>query len=171
MTVGFIGTGNMGGALAAAAAKAIGGGQVWLCDRDAAKAAALAAQLGAQTASVDELIETCDYVFLGVKPQMMNDVLKELRAPLSRRQTACVLVSMAAGLSTDALLVMLGQPCPLIRIMPNTPAAVGEGMILYTCTDRVEARQRQAFTDIMACAGRLCPIEERLIDAASAVSG
>ena len=170
MTIGFIGTGNMGGALAAAVAKTVGGENLRLCDRDAAKAGALAARLGAQMADAATLAAQCDYIFLGVKPQMMAELLQSLRQPLAARTQLCVLISMAAGLSTDSLLTMLGQPYPLIRIMPNTPAAVGEGMILY-CTAGAAPSQVEAFTAFMAAAGRLAALEERLIDAGCAVSG
>lgn len=171
MTVGFIGAGNMGGALATAVAKAVGGEQVLLADACTEKAAALAATIGARAADNDTVVRTCDYVFLGVKPQVMESVLASLKDALCARENPCVLVSMAAGLSTAALQEMVGAPLPIIRIMPNTPVAVGEGMILYTHNDRVDAVQVDGFVSLLTQAGRLSAIPERLIDAASAVSG
>ncbi len=171
MTVGFIGAGNMGGALATAVARAIGGERVVLADACTEKAAALAASIGARAADNDTVIDTCDYVFLGVKPQVMDSVLASLRESLSARKTPCVLVSMAAGLSVAALEEMAGVALPIIRIMPNTPVAVGEGMILYAHNDSVDTAQVDGFVSMLAKAGRLSAIPERLIDAASAVSG
>ena len=103
MTVGFIGTGNMGGALARAAAKAVSGGQICLSNRTAAKAEALAQEIGATATDNDSIAVACDYIFLGVKPQMMAALLDSLRLLLAARKTPCVLVSMAASLTTGAI--------------------------------------------------------------------
>ena len=169
MKIGFIGAGNMGGALATAVAKAIGGDSVLLADPCAEKVAALASQIGASVSDNATVTRDCDAIFLGVKPQMMAQVLATL--PLGERDTQPLLISMAAGLSTTAIRAMAGVDAPIIRIMPNTPVAVGQGMILYTATADVSAEQTQAFTAMLSAAGRLCEIDEARIDAASAVSG
>ena len=77
---------------------------------------------------------------------------------------------MAAGLSIARIQEMAGEDFPVIRIMPNTPASVGEGMIQY-CSSNVTAEEEEAFRKIMAPAGRLDAVPENLIDAASCVSG
>ena len=77
MRYGFIGCGNMGGAVARAVCRGAGAGQVVLANRTAAKAEALAKELGC-TAAGNEAAADCDFVFLGVKPQMMAGVLAEL---------------------------------------------------------------------------------------------
>lgn len=169
MTVGFIGAGNMGGALATAVAKAIGGAQVYLADPCAEKVNALATEIGANASDNATVSRECDVIFLGVKPQMMADVLATL--PLAARENKPLLVSMAAGLSTTAIREMAGVDAPIIRIMPNTPVAVGQGMILYTATADVTTEQTAAFLKMLSAAGRLCAIDEARIDAASAVSG
>lgn len=169
MTVGFIGAGNMGGALATAVAKAIGGGSVYLADPCADKVSALATEIGANVSDNATVTRECEVIFLGVKPQMMADVLATL--PLTEREVKPLFVSMAAGLSTTAIREMAGVDAPIIRIMPNTPVAVGKGMILYTASADVTAAQTRAFLQILSAAGRLCAIDEARIDAASAVSG
>ena len=95
MKIGFIGTGNMGGALAQAAAKS--GAGMLLSNRTADKAVRLAAELGCAAGTNLEGAEGCKYIFLGVKPQMLQALLAELKAPLSARTDRPVLVSMAAG--------------------------------------------------------------------------
>ncbi|MBR2780748.1 MAG: NAD(P)-binding domain-containing protein, partial [Eubacteriaceae bacterium] len=72
-TYGFIGCGNMGGTLAACAAKAAGGSSILVNDRDEDKALALQKEWGARPVEITELAERCDMIFLGVKPQMMED--------------------------------------------------------------------------------------------------
>lgn len=170
MTIGFIGAGNMGGALATAAAKAVGGNNLLIADVDTAKAAALAAAIGAATTDNEDVAANSDYIFLGVKPQMMEGVLTALRPALTSRETGPVLISMAAGLTVDCIAAWSGG-LPVIRIMPNTPVAVGEGMTLYVPSDAVTAEQLDEFSAFMAASGKLCPLPESLIDAGCAVSG
>ena len=168
MLYGFIGCGNMGGALAKAAAKAVGGNAVLLADADLQKAESLAKELGACVSANQEIAEQCDFIILGVKPQVMGAVLQGFKAmiPADRRP---VMVSMAAGLALDTLKGMLERDLPWIRMMPNTPVQVGEGRILYT--SEADAEQTEAFCKLFAEAGKLFALDEKLIDAGSALSG
>ena len=170
MKVGFIGTGNMGGALAHAAAQSPAPAELLLSNRTPEKAQALAQQLGATVSDNETIAQTCDYIFLGVKPQMMADLLARLRPILSRRQEGFVLVSMAAGLTLQRLREMAGLSCPILRIMPNTACAVGAGLTLYVPSPEVTEEQLSAFLTLMSASGRLEPLEEHLIDAGSAVA-
>ena len=171
MTIGFIGTGNMGGALARAAAKAVSPGSIYLANRTAGKAQALAEELGAVAADNDSIAVECDYLFLGVKPQMMQGLLDSLRLLLAARKTPCVLISMAAGLSIEAIREMAGLQLPVIRIMPNVACAVGEGLTLYACSADVTAQQKQEFLHMLSASGALEELDEHLMDAGSAVAG
>jgi pyrroline-5-carboxylate reductase len=78
---------------------------------------------------------------------------------------------MAAGLCIEYFEKTLGITRPIIRIMPNTPCSVGEGMILYSCNSKVTSDIEEEFLNILSCSGKLDKIPEGLIDAASAVSG
>lgn len=171
MTYGFIGTGNMASALATAACRAVDPRKIYLSNRTADKARKLAEKLGANLSDNAAIAGDCDYIFLGVKPQMMADLLTTLRPVLKQRKTPFVLVSMAAGLTIDALAEMAGVPCPIIRIMPNTPCAVGEGLTLYACSAEVTDAQEKAFLHLLSRSGALEPLSESLIDAGSAVAG
>ena len=171
MKVGFIGTGNMGGALAHAAAQSPAPAELLLSNRTPEKAQALAQQLGATVSDNETIARTCDYIFLGVKPQMMADLLTRLQPILSRRQEGFVLVSMAAGLTLQRLGEMAGLSCPILRIMPNTACAVGAGLTLYVPSPEVTEEQLSAFLTLMSASGRLEPLEEHLIDVGSAVAG
>lgn len=171
MTYGFIGTGNMASALATAACRAVDPRKIFLSNRTADKARKLAEKLGANLSDNAAIAGDCDYIFLGVKPQMMADLLTTLRPVFERRKTPFVLVSMAAGLTIDTLAEMAGVPCPIIRIMPNTPCAVGEGLTLYACSAEVTDAQEKAFLHLLSRSGALEPLSESLIDAGSAVAG
>ena len=166
---GFIGCGNMGGALARATAKAIGGDQIAICDYDIQKTNALKAEISATPVEATSLIKCSDYIFLGIKPQMMENAVAPLVEMINSK--GCTVITMAAGLGIDYFENGLGITCPIIRIMPNTPCSVGEGMILYSCNSKVTADIEEGFLKILPCAGKLDKIPESLIDAASAVSG
>ena len=117
MTFGFIGSGNMGGAIATAVCKAVDPKTVLVANRTAEKAERLAAVLGCRAGTnVDAAM--CDYIFLGVKPYFMEDMLFALRETLSQRREPFVLVTMAAGLTISRIREMAGGDYPVIRIMP-----------------------------------------------------
>ncbi len=169
-TFGFIGTGNMGGALAKAVSKSVDAGNIMLANRTRSKAEKLAAEIGCK---VCENADVCwsDFIFLGVKPNMIEGVLNEISDDLLERNTPAVLVSMAAAVTLEKLLSYMNAPYPIVRIMPNTPASVGEGVILYTANEYVSESALKELTDALSKAGTCVKIEEKLMDAAGAVSG
>lgn len=168
---GFIGTGSMGSALAAAVCAGAGADRVVLANRTPGKAERLAAELGCAAADNDTVAGEAEFIFLGVKPQMMAGLLEGLAPILARRTGPYVLVSMAAGVPMARIAAMAGTGCPVVRLMPNTPAAVGQGVVLYDCNEAVSEAARARLADALAPAGLVERIEERQIDAASAVSG
>ena len=169
-TFGFIGCGNMGGALAAAACRGAGAENVMLSDHAPEKAMTLFKEYGCCASDNQTIASRCDYVFLGVKPQMMAEMLSSIAPALAGRTAPVTLVTMAAGLSMETILSMAGGEYPIIRIMPNTPCSVGAGMVLY-CTRGVDEAALADFLAAMAPAGRFDFLPENLIDAASGVSG
>lgn len=168
ITAGFIGTGNMGGALARAAKDRC---RLLLSNRHPEKSAALAEVTGGTASDNTRICKEADYIFLGVKPQMLSELAQSISPVLSERRTRFVIVTMAAGRTIAAVQELLGAAYPVIRIMPNTPAAIGEGMVLYACSPEVTEQEKDCFLDFMSGAGRFAQLEERLIDAGSAVSG
>ncbi len=166
MKYGFIGCGNMGGAVARALSKSTK--EIMVSDRSG-KAAALAEELGISYGNNQRIASQCDVIFLGVKPHMMRDMLQPLQPILAQRKP--MLVTMAAGLTIDAIEEFAAVRLPVIRMMPNTPTAVGKGVIQYCGNDLVEDGVLQDWLRDMQPCGLLDPLEERLIDAASALSG
>jgi pyrroline-5-carboxylate reductase len=162
----------MGGALARAVCRKVPPERVLLTNRTLEKAEKLAGELGCAATDDNRVVSRdCDFLFLGVKPQMMAGVLAELTSTLKERTDRFVLVSMAAGLTTRQIVELAGVDCPVIRIMPNTPAAIGEGVILYAANQAVTPEELTRFTQAMDGAGRLDPLPEGLMDAGSALSG
>ena len=166
MKYGFIGCGNMGGAIAKALAKTTN--DFLITDRSG-KARKLAEDLGCVYGTSTQIAETCQRIFLGVKPQMMAGVLAPLAPVLAQHQP--LLITMAAGLSMEQIQKMAGTDLPIIRIMPNTPVSTGKGVVLYCANALVTPEILADFLADMAPCGWLEPLEERLMDAGSALSG
>ena len=166
MQYGFIGCGNMGGAIARGLSNSTK--KIMVSDRSG-KAAALAAELGLVYGDNATIARECQVIFLGVKPHMMKDVLCPLQQILAERKP--LLISMAAGLTLQTIESFVGVDLPVIRIMPNTPVAVGRGMTLYCANELVSAHVLEDFLNDMEFSGILDPVDEHLFDAAGTVSG
>ncbi|MCL2828785.1 MAG: pyrroline-5-carboxylate reductase [Oscillospiraceae bacterium] len=174
-TIAFIGTGAMGGAMIRAACRSIDPAQIILTDYLQEKAEALAAELGCRTApSNPAAVEAADYVFLCVKPQGAAAVIQEI-APVLRDSLADdrpkLLCSILAGVTTEAIREIMGSPAyPVVRIVANTPALVGNGLMIYACDASVAHGDVADLETILSCCGVVTQLEERLVDQATAVA-
>ena len=166
MKYGFIGCGNMGGAIARALSKTTH--EIMITDRSG-KARALAEELGCEYVDPITVATSCDRIFLAVKPQMMRQALSPLRKYL--RDFKPLLITMAAGLTMEKIDAMAGGGLPIVRIMPNTPTAIGMGVIQYCANDLVSDNVLSDWLADMEPCGLLDALDEKLIDAASALSG
>lgn len=166
MKYGFLGCGNMGGAIARALSRKTK--DIAVSDRSG-KASGLAQELGVQYSDNVSIAAECDRIFLAVKPHMMKDMLLPLQNTLAQRKP--LLITMAAGLEIRQIEDFVGTHLPIIRIMPNTPTSVGKGVIPYCANDLVTEEMMTDWLEDMSECGLLDPLEERLMDAASALSG
>jgi pyrroline-5-carboxylate reductase len=162
MKYGFIGCGNMGSAIAKAMAAK--GADLAVTDRSGK-----AKLLGFPYISAEEIAGNAERIFLGVKPHMMQGVLEKLGPVLQKKKP--LLITMAAGLTMDKIDAMAGGGFPVIRIMPNTPTAIGKGVIQYCANGLVTEEVLADWLADMAPCGLLDALDENLIDAASALSG
>ena len=163
--ISFLGAGNMGSALLTAAAKT--GKALAVFDVDAEKAKALAGRTGAAVTDAADIAKNSRVVFLAVKPNIIENVCREQSGSLSPET---LLVTMAAG-KTIAEIASAAGTDRVIRIMPNTPAAVGRGLTVYACGSGVTAEDEALFKEALSFAGILDPLNEKLMDAAMALSG
>ena len=166
MKYGFLGCGNMGGAIARALSQQTK--DIAVSDRSG-KASGLAQELGVKYSDNVSIAAECDRIFLAVKPHMMKDMLLPLQNTLAQRKP--LLITMAAGLEIRQIEDFVGTHLPIIRIMPNTPTSVGKGVIPYCANDLVTEEMITDWLEDMSECGLLDPLEERLMDAASALSG
>ena len=178
LKVAFIGTGNMGGALVRAAVRVLGPDRIWITDGLPEKAAAMAEELGTRQAEDNRAaVMAADYIFLCVKPQVMPAVIREIAPVLEQcmeEGSEKVLVSIAAGLTTETLKGLLGEigaAQKLVRVMPNTPAAIGKGMLAVCADPAQDPVYVQTVKEILSGAGRVEELREGLINAFTVVSG
>jgi pyrroline-5-carboxylate reductase len=110
-----------------------------------------------------------DLVVLAVKPQVMGAVLP---AYASMAAGGTAFLSVAAGVGMTAYEAALGAATQIVRSMPNTPAAIGKGMLVYFNNSNVTPETESFVTQLLACSGLVAKIEsEHLMDAVTAVSG
>jgi pyrroline-5-carboxylate reductase len=109
-----------------------------------------------------------DVVILAIKPQIMGVVLAELRPVLGRR---ALVISIAAGMSTARLRETLGAEARLIRVMPNTPALVLEGVTAIARGQGLEAGDLETAEELFGAVGKVVVLDEELMDAVTGLSG
>jgi pyrroline-5-carboxylate reductase len=184
--IGCIGCGMMGGALIKAIAKKVGGEKILLSDGDVEKAKSLALELGANFATSNaQIIENCSHIILAVKPAFFSSVLEQIKDSYnniakSEQKNLPVIISIMAGLSIEKIEQMSIQAGisdglqNILRLMPNLPATVNEGMIALCTKENVssEISQEVEFVkEILSCAGKVEQVSEKLMDVVTAVSG
>jgi pyrroline-5-carboxylate reductase len=168
--IGFIGAGNMATAIIKGlmTQNAFPPDTVLAFDTDAYKTAALLPLGIAAAQSIGSIAEACHYIVLAVKPQVYQTVLEEL-APLLRRDT--VLVSIAAGISTDSIRKAIGFDTKVVRAMPNTPLLLGKGATAISSTENVNLSERSFATKLFSASGITQELPEALMNAVIGVNG
>ena len=168
--VACIGTGMMGGALMKAVVKVVGGTNLTVSDGNFSKAQAYAAEVGCHgVASNGEAAQAADVIFLAVKPFLIQKVVEEITPQLSGK----ILVSMAAGLKLESIreACAVADAVQWVRIMPNLPAVVGEAMIGLCGAAETSGKTLEQVKALLSAAGKVEIVEEKLMDAVTAISG
>ena len=172
MKVGFIGVGNMGGAIikGALSQKYIQPHDTYVYDINKELQNTITSQFGVNsTENAVELVQRCDSIILCVKPIFMEQLLDEISAYLSGK----MVVSIAAGCSISTLSKWLNEneTIQIVRVMPNTPALVGCGYTAICEESRCKSEEKQWVIGLFACLGEAEVLPERLIDAVITVAG
>lgn len=172
MKTGFIGVGNMGGAILKGYAKSAQGekDRIMMCDRDFHRVIELEKELPgvSVTDDISALVKASEVVVLGVKPQIIEEILREVAKNYTRDK---VVVSMAAGISIAHIRRFLGEDAKVVRIMPNTPAQVGAAMIAMCPAGELTLKELMNVEAILKSVGRVEEVPEDLIDCVIGVSG
>jgi pyrroline-5-carboxylate reductase len=169
--VGFIGGGNMGEALIKGllAANLVPPEAIYASDVKIERLRALDQQYGVQLMNDNaELVREVDIVILAVKPQILPAVARQIASAVTRKK---LLISIAAGVSTTTIRAALGKEARLIRVMPNTPALVLEGVTAVAKAEGLEPGDLDTAGEIFSAVGRVVTLEEDLMDAVTGLSG
>jgi len=171
MKVGFIGAGNMGGAIlkGVLAKKFLCAEEVSVCDLNAQLVEKWKQEYQVTAANSNaELAQTCDWIFLCVKPVFLKGVIDEIKPYLKNKKV----ISIAAGWSVQMLKEAMGEPtAKILRVMPNTPALVGEGLLALCEETTLESDDFVWAQRLFGTLGVVQIIPERMMDAVIAVSG
>ncbi|MBP3646331.1 MAG: pyrroline-5-carboxylate reductase [Clostridia bacterium] len=172
MKIGFIGAGNMGGAILKGALKAgfLKSEDTMVFDLNEKLLSNWQIESGIVPAKSNaELAAKCEWIVLAIKPIFFNIVLSEIKPYLNSNKK---IISIAAGWSLDMLNQELGEcGSPVLRVMPNTPALVGAGLTAICQETTLSADDLNWAKSLFETLGMVQMIPERLIDAVIAVSG
>lgn len=117
--------------------------------------------------SLITLLRRCDALFLAVKPQQMGDLLDEM----GRWTDGKLLISIAAGISLDTLRRGASSQTKVVRVMPNTPALLGEGAIAYALGPGCGPKEKALVERLLSPLGMVVEVKEALMNAITALSG
>lgn len=168
MKIGFIGAGNMGGAIINGILRqnAVSADEIYISRKHPEYSAELAAQGIHLVGDNQTLVHSCECVVLAIKPVHMHDVIQEIYDALNRK----LVISIVAGWTYEMLKSTLPENAHFVRVMPNTPLTVGEGMSLisnlHTCTDEEFAFAKSIFET----AGKTAVVEDNVFTAATGIS-
>lgn len=142
--------------------------QITVTDRRPERQLELQQKYGVVVLENPEAAAAADTVILVVKPQDMNDLLAEIAHSL---RPGTLVVSLAAGVDTAAMEAQLPTGTPVVRVMPNTPAQVDEGMAAISPGSHAGPEHLERVTEILSATGRVITLPERYQDAVTAISG
>ncbi len=173
--IGFIGAGNMGFAImkgvsesSLCSEQAEKRAEIYAYDPNPAQVERLAEHGVRSCASEKEIMEKCKYVFLAVKPQIIESVLETV-APFTTEDT--VFVSIAAGISAEFIAAKTISKAKVILVMPNTPLLLGEGASALSHNERVTEEEFSLIFSIFSICGKAAAITTDKMKEIIAVNG
>lgn len=115
-----------------------------------------------------QVAKEADILFLGVKPYLYSQIITEIKDHV---QDETLVIGMAAGVSTGNMEELFEKPLKIVKIMPNTPVAVGEGVIALVTTSKVEDQEKEAIITLLKPLGLVKVINESHMDVITGISG
>ncbi len=166
--IGCIGTGNMGGAIISGVSEFLPASNLFIYDKDLSKAKQVAGLYGTSRAdNISDLANICDIIIIAVKPNAVPEVLNQLKPACSTK----TVVSIAAGITIACIESVLGRNQKIIRVMPNTPSLVREGMSVLAPNEASDEDTLNAVKEIFCKIGTAIVLPEQYMDAVTGVSG
>ncbi len=171
MKIGFLGAGNMAGAIIRGmVASGIQPSSILCFDIDAQKTFALKNECGVTVCqTAEQLCETAGTVVLAIKPQVFSTALAPLRTVLMTQKP--LVISIAAGKTLDSIATLLSADLPLVRVMPNIAAKVGEAVTAYCSNGHVTQSHVETVYTIFESVGTVLPLSEEQFGIFSVLGG
>jgi pyrroline-5-carboxylate reductase len=167
--LGFIGVGVMGSSIIKSLLmKSITSDQICIADKSPEKLEQIKSQYQVKVKEISTIAESCNVIFLAVKPQDLADVLDELKQTI---QPETLVISIAAGKTIKFIEDQLQTNNPVIRAMPNTPAQIGKGISAIAASAKVSSDELKIATELFLTTGEVVVVTEDKIDAVTALSG
>jgi pyrroline-5-carboxylate reductase len=148
--------------------KSITSDQICIADKSPEKLEQLKSQYQVEVKEIAAIGESCNVIFLAVKPQDLADVLNKLKQTI---QPETVVISIAAGKTIKFIEDQLQTNNPVIRAMPNTPAQIGKGISAIAAGAKVSSDELKIATELFSTTGEVVVVTEDKIDAVTALSG
>lgn len=166
----ILGFGAMGGSLARGwvQKRLIRPSDLWAVDSDPSRLVAGRRLLRIRTGTASEALPGASLILLAVKPQQMKELLSTIRDLVPRR---ALVVTIAAGVSTAQVERSLPQGCPVVRVMPNTPSQLGEGMSAVAAGGRSGPSHLRAVLRLFEAVGQAVEVREEWMDLVTGISG
>jgi pyrroline-5-carboxylate reductase len=169
MRIGFIGCGNMASAIIAGILKTIPPRNIIASDISIEKLQIAKKKLGIGTTNNNNVVvDRSDIIIFAVKPQGLKEVVNEVGEKITENK---IVVSIAAGIKTSFIEKTLQKEIPVIRVMPNTPALIKEGMSCICKGRFAKLRDIRIIKKIFRCVGKVEEVQEDMMDAATAIQG
>lgn len=171
MKLGFIGVGNMGGAVLKGLLKGkkIRKDNVYVRNSSDESTKRIADKYGVLAGDgIEEVAKKSDIIVIGVKPYLVGNVLKTIREHIKEDT---VIVSMAAFVAMIDIEKELPEKQKIVRIMPNTPVEIGEGVVGVVFNNCFTSEEKNSFCELFSPLGEQVRLGEEKLDALTAVSG
>lgn len=169
LNIGVIGCGKMAHAiLSGLSQKSDKYGSVVVNDIDPGRCQLFQEDFKAHVSTAKGVVADSNLIILAVKPYQIETLLAEISGAITADK---VIVSIAAGVKTAAIEKWIPAHCPVIRVMPNTPALVGKGISAVCAGKRAQPAQTQIVCELFETVGSVVVIDEKYMDAVTAISG
>jgi len=171
MKIGFIGTGNMGSAMikGLVTSEYVSGSDINVFDVNVEKSRELSEKYNVKPLQNEvEVVDNSDVTVLSVKPNIYNSVLEKIKARIDENK---IIIAIAAGISIESVENIAGKDKKVVRIMPNTPAQVLEGMTAVTFNGNVKEEEKKVVFSILDSFGKSIEIEEKLMHTFTGIAG
>ncbi|MFH2137019.1 MAG: pyrroline-5-carboxylate reductase [Candidatus Omnitrophota bacterium] len=167
MKIGIIGAGNMGEAIIRGLVKKKGT-VVWVCENNKKRQDEICRAYRVKKITLEQFKNMCNIIILCVKPQNMDEVLCSLSFGVNKKN---LLISIAAGVTTSHIQKFFKSKVPVVRVMPNMPGMIGQGISAYCLGKYVRAKDEKNTKAIFSNLGETLKTTENKMNAITAVSG